>query len=54
MVAGKGGINSNFLKSATTPGKGGVSPVGRALQKHASRNGSFLKVQQEMPLTIQK
>jgi hypothetical protein len=37
----KGG--NNFLNNATTPGKGGVSPVGRALQKHASRQGSFFQ-----------
>ncbi|SHI24952.1 hypothetical protein SAMN02745823_03884 [Sporobacter termitidis DSM 10068] len=35
----------NLIKSATMPGKGGVSPVGRAFQKHAgnpSRAGTFV------------
>ena len=39
------GIETSTLKNvATTPGKGGVSPVGRAFQKHAgdaSRAGTF-------------
>jgi len=38
------GTTDNLIKSATTPGKGGVSPVGRAYQKHAgnpNRAGTF-------------
>ena len=31
---------STFLRSATTAGRGGVTPAGRALQKHAARPGS--------------
>jgi hypothetical protein len=31
---------STFLISATTAGRGGVTPAGRALQKHAARPGS--------------
>ena len=38
------GTNDDLINSATTPGKGGVTPVGRAFQKHAgnpSRAGTF-------------
>ncbi len=39
------GSKDNLMNTATTPGRGGVSPVGRAFQKHASnpsRAGSFV------------
>ncbi|SMC81725.1 hypothetical protein SAMN02745168_2605 [Papillibacter cinnamivorans DSM 12816] len=39
------GSTDNLINSATTPGKGGVSPVGRAFQKHAgnpNRAGTFV------------
>jgi hypothetical protein len=29
------------VETATTPGAGGVTPVGRAFQKHSHRGGSF-------------
>jgi len=38
------GTNKNLVTSATTPNKNGVTPVGRAYQKHAgnsNRAGSF-------------
>lgn len=38
------GTTDDLINSATAPGKGGVSPVGRAYQKHAgnpSRAGTF-------------
>ena len=38
------GTTNNLLNSASIPGKGGVSPVGRAFQKHAgnpNRAGTF-------------
>ena len=42
--SGAGAKSTNkLLENATTPGKAGVSPVGRALQKHASRQGSFFQ-----------
>lgn len=32
---------SQLLANATQAGRGGISPVGRAIQKHAGRPGSF-------------
>jgi hypothetical protein len=36
-----GKVSNNFIKNAITPGKGGVSPIGRALQKHVDRGSTF-------------
>ena len=35
------GGSANLMKAATAPSKGGLTSVGRALQKHGSRSGSL-------------
>ncbi len=43
MAATRGGLRSNLLSRATATSEGAVSPITRAIQKHATREGSAFR-----------